>query len=305
LKVHFGFPDQQQGPVAATVGSFDGVHVAHQHLIRRLGETAARADVQALVVTFEPHPRCILDPANCPQSITTLAEKLDLLGGLGVDQTVVLEFTRELSQVSAEDFMARLRAAYELRVLLAGYDFALGRARQGNTTWLAEHGRSHGYAVEVVPPFRQEGRELHSSDVRGLLTTGDVRGASKLLGREYAISGLVEPGDRVGRTLGYPTVNIAVEANKLIPRRGVYAGRVRTPAGVYGGALSVGYRPTFEGTQLRVEAYLLDFSGDLYQQRLQVAFVERLRDEVRYPTKQALVEQMARDVEETRRVLAA
>jgi riboflavin kinase/FMN adenylyltransferase len=158
--------------------------------------------------------------------------------------------------------------------------------------------------VDVVEPIRLGEAEVHSSEVRRLLTLGEVEQANRLLGREFAMSGLVEPGDRIGRDLGWPTVNLAVPPTKLVPGRGIYAGWADTPAGAYQAAISVGYRPTFHKTELRVEAYLLDFTGDLYQQRLELRFVARLRDEVQYPDGASLSAQIARDVEETRRILA-
>ncbi len=155
----------------------------------------------------------------------------------------------------------------------------------------------------MVPPFRLDGEEVHSSEVRRLLTLGEVEGANRLLGRQYGLGGLVEPGDQIGRTIGWPTVNLAVPPGKLVPARGIYAGWATTPFGERGAAISVGYRPQFARTDLRVEAYLLDFSGDLYQQRIELRFVARLRDEAKFPSVEAMSAQIARDVEATRRIL--
>ncbi len=160
-----------------------------------------------------------------------------------------------------------------------------------------------GYAVEVVEPFRLDGEEVHSSEVRRLLTLGEMEEATRLLGREFAMSGLVEPGDRIGTEIGWPTVNMAVPPGKLVPGHGIYAGWAHTAADTFQAAISVGYRPTFDKTDLRVEAYLLDFAGDLYQQRLQLRFVARLRDQVKFDSAAALSDQIARDVESTRGIL--
>jgi riboflavin kinase/FMN adenylyltransferase len=181
---------------------------------------------------------------------------------------------------------------------VVGYDFAFGRARSGNAEWL----RAHGHAVDVVPPFKLAGRELHSSDVRRLVTIGEIEEANQLLGREYSMAGPVESGDKVGRTLGFPTANIGIEPNKLVPALGAYAGRARAPEGDFVAALSVGYRPTFGGTQLRVEAFLLDFEGDLYQQRLELRFLRYLHGDIRFPSTGELVNQLRRDVADTRRI---
>jgi riboflavin kinase / FMN adenylyltransferase len=304
LNTHFGLPVERLGPSAVAVGSFDGLHLGHRAVVEHLLAAAGSQDLQVAWITFDPHPRCVLDPANCPAQVTTLEERLGLVRPLGVQEAVVLEFTRSLAALTAEEFMERLLAAIDLRCLVVGYDFALGKGRRGDIDWLRVHGRDHGYRVDVVAPIRLGEAEVHSSEVRRLLTLGEVEQANRLLGREFAMSGLVEPGDRIGRDLGWPTVNLAVPPTKLVPGRGIYAGWADTPAGAYQAAISVGYRPTFHKTELRVEAYLLDFTGDLYQQRLELRFVARLRDEVQYPDGAALSAQIARDVEETRRILA-
>jgi riboflavin kinase / FMN adenylyltransferase len=304
MQRYFGLPEARLGPTALAVGSFDGVHRGHRAVLDRLLATARARDLTPAWITFDPHPRCVLDPVNCPQQITTLDERLSLVEPLGVEHAIVLAFTRALAALSADEFMARLLGAMELRGLVVGYDFALGRGRTGDVAWLREHGRRHGYDVEEVPPFRLDGEEVHSSDVRRLLTLGEVGAASRLLGRDFALAGLVEPGDRIGREIGWPTVNMAVPPGKLVPGHGIYAGWARSPAGDHEAAISVGYRPTFGKTDLRVEAYLLDFEGDLYQQRLELRFVARLREQVKFPDARSLGEQIARDVADTREVLA-
>ena len=283
-----------------TVGSFDGVHLGHVDVISHAVSAGRTAKAQTALITFEPHPRCVLDPANCPQSITTLQEKLALIERAGIANAIVLRFDRELSALSPQDFIDRLSAAMETRRWVIGFDFAFGRGRTGNAEWL----RSHGHAVEVIPPLTIDGRELHSSEVRRLITTGEMEEANRLLGREYSMSGPVEAGDRVGRRLGFPTANIGIEPNKLVPALGAYAGRAHAPEGDFVAALSVGYRPTFGGTQLRVEAFLLDFEGDLYQQRLELRFVRYLHPDIKFATPDDLVRQLKQDVADTRRIVS-
>jgi riboflavin kinase / FMN adenylyltransferase len=274
------------------------VHLGHVDVIRRTVAAAKADGAQPALITFEPHPRCVLDPANCPQSITTLQEKLALVEALGIEHAIVLRFDRELASRSPQEFTDLLASVAEVRRWVVGFDFAFGRARGGNAEWL----RAHGHAVDVVPPFKLGAKELHSSDVRRLVTTGEIEEANQLLGREYSMSGPVESGDRVGRTLGFPTANIGIEPNKLVPALGAYAGRARAPEGDFVAALSVGYRPTFGGTQLRVEAFLLDFEGDLYQQRLELRFLRYLHGDIRFPTTNELVAQLKRDVADTSRI---
>jgi riboflavin kinase/FMN adenylyltransferase len=284
--------------VALTVGSFDGVHLGHLDVIRHAVAGAQARAAQPTLITFEPHPRCVLDPANCPQSITTLQEKLALLETAGIAHAIVVRFDRELASLSPQEFVDRLGTVMEIRRWVIGYDFAFGRGRTGSAEWL----REHGHEVEVVAPFLFEGRELHSSEVRRLVTAGELEEANRLLGREYSMAGPVESGDRVGRTLGFPTANIGIEPNKLVPALGAYAGKARAPEGEFVAALSVGYRPTFGGTQLRVEAFLLDFEGDLYQQRLELRFSKFLHADIKFPGAAELVRQLRQDVADTRRI---
>jgi riboflavin kinase/FMN adenylyltransferase len=294
-----GLPTSPIGPVAVTVGSYDGVHHGHLDVISRTVAAAKESGAAPALITFEPHPRCVLDPANCPQSITTLQEKLALIEAAGIEYAVVLTFDRALSALSPDEFVSRLRSVMELRRWVIGFDFAFGKERKGNVEWL----RDNGYEVDVVPPFTFEGKPLHSSEIRRLVNTGEIHEANRLLGREYSMAGPVEAGDKVGRRLGFPTANIGVEPNKLIPALGAYAGHARTQDRDFIAALSVGYRPTFGGTQLRVEAFLLDYEGDLYQRRLELSFARYLHPDIKFDTPADLVQQLKRDVADTRRIV--
>jgi riboflavin kinase/FMN adenylyltransferase len=305
MQTHFGLPSEPLGPTSLTMGSFDGVHLGHQAVLSRTAGYARANALDATWITFDPHPRCVLDPANCPPQITTLEERMGQVEPLGFDHAIVIEFNLDLAALSAELFMSRVLAAMALRHLVAGPDFALGRGRKGNVAWLHQHGRDHGYDVEVVSPLVLDGEEVHSSEVRRLLTLGDIGRANRLLGRPYTIGGLVEPGDRIGRQIGWPTVNLAIPPNKLVPARGIYAGWAISPSGQHQAAISIGYRPTFDKTELRVEAYLLDFEGDLYQQKLELRFIARLREERKFGSAVELSRAIAQDVEETRRLLGA
>jgi len=232
------------GPVVLTVGSFDGVHLGHVDVIGHAVSAARSEKAQTALITFEPHPRCVLDPANCPPSITSLQEKLALISAAGVEHAIVMRFDRQLSSLSPQEFVDQLSSAMGIRRWTIGFDFAFGRGRTGNAEWL----RAHGHDVEVVPPFQIDGHDLHSSEIRRLVRAGDVEAANRLLGRAYAMTGPVEAGDRVGRRLGFPTANIGIEPNKLVPALGAYAGRAVAPEGEFVAALSVGYRPTGGGT---------------------------------------------------------
>lgn len=285
--------------MAVTVGSYDGVHLGHLDVIKRTVAAAKEAGAAPALITFEPHPRCVLDPANCPQSITTLQEKLALVEAAGIEHAIVLRFDRALAALSPDEFVDRLRSVMELKRWVIGFDFAFGRGRAGSADWL----RANGHEVDVVAPFTFEGKPLHSSEIRRLVNTGEIHEANRLLGREYAMAGPVEAGDKVGRRLGFPTANISVEPNKLIPALGAYAGRAHSEGRDFIAALSVGYRPTFGGTQLRVEAFLLDFEGDLYQRRVELRFARYLHPDIKFDTPGDLVQQLKRDVDDTRRIV--
>jgi riboflavin kinase/FMN adenylyltransferase len=285
--------------VTLTVGSFDGVHLGHVDVIRRTVAAAIADGAQPALLTFEPHPRCVLDPANCPQAITTLQEKLALVESLGIEHAIVIRFDRALSALSPQEFVDLLAGAMEVKRWVVGFDFAFGRQRAGSAEWL----RTNGQQVDVVPRFTLNGKELHSSDVRRLVTLGEMEEANRLMGRAYAMAGPVEAGDKVGRRLGFPTANIGIEPNKLVPALGAYAGRAVGQEGQFVAALSVGYRPTFGGTQLRVEAFLLDFEGDLYQKRLELRFERYLHADITFPTTDDLVQQLRKDVVDTRRIV--
>lgn len=300
MKVHEGVPESPVGEVSLAIGSFDGVHRGHQDVIRRLRSGPG----SAAVVTFEPHPRCVLDPPNCPKSLTVQPEKLALLSRHGVDHAVTLNFTPAIAQLAPADFLAMLAAGMTVRRIVCGADFAFGHGRQGNLAWLREHGPRLGFDVEVAEPVRVEGTELHSSDIRRLLAeAGDLPAANLRLGSDFTLWGTVEHGAQVGRAIGFPTANLALPLNKLIPRPGIYAARFETQGKTYAGALSIGFRPTFGGDRLGIEVYVIDFSGDLYGEHVAVAPVLRLRDEVRYESAAELAAQIARDVAETRRIL--
>ena len=286
---------------AVTIGAYDGVHRGHQFVIGQLRRLAADGGLATVVLTFDRHPAAVVRPESAPLLLTDLDQKLEILASTGVDFTVVLPFDQARSQEEPEDFVRSvLVEGLRARVVVVGEDFHFGRRRRGNVALLREMGASLGFEVAHVPLL--EG--ISSTAVRRLLDAGDVVAAAELLGRPHEVRGVVERGDQRGRELGYPTANVAVPGDILLPAPGIYAGW-------YGGdraaAISVGRRPTFHdgGSPVVLEAYLLDFDGDLYGQQARVSFVRRLRDEERYDSIEALVAQMALDVEATRSALGS
>ncbi|HET9050203.1 MAG TPA: bifunctional riboflavin kinase/FAD synthetase [Candidatus Dormibacteraeota bacterium] len=293
-------------PATVTIGNFDGVHLGHRAPLEVVVARARRGGGEAAVVTFDPHPRCVLQPERCPPMITTIEERADLLEEAGVDRLVVLPFDLETSRWPAEHFCDRLLTAFALRSLVVGPDFALGHRRRGDVAFLTDWGRAHGIEVAVVEPLRDATAEpVSSTRIRAALAAGDVELAGRLMGRPWFIEAAVEHGEKRGRSLGYPTANLAVPAGKEIPGRGIYACRVRVGERWWMAATNVGTRPTFGGDHLTVEPYLLDFAGDLYGATVRCDFVARLREERTYATAEELTAQIARDVDETRRLLGA
>jgi riboflavin kinase/FMN adenylyltransferase len=291
-------------PAAVTVGVFDGVHRGHRQLIAATVGAAREISGMAVAVTFAPHPRAVLDPPNAPPEITTLAEKHELLAEEGIDRIVVVPFTREVSQWSAERFCRRLLEGFDVRRLLVGPGFALGHDRQGDTAYLRRFGAAHGFAVVEVQPISEDGVRVSSTRIRSALVSGDVAGAAHLLGRAYTVDGIVERGNGVGRRLGFPTANLSVEAGKCLPALGIYASWLRVRGRWHPAATSVGYRPTFGGDRLTVEAHILDFDADIYDEWVRLAFSDRLREERMYADEASLIAQMHRDIAQTRRRLS-
>ena len=292
-------------PAACTIGVFDGVHRGHQRLLAATVAAARELGGIAGAVTFEPHPRAVLDPANVPPELTTLDEKRERLMAAGIDRVVVVNFTREVSEWTAERFCARLLDRFDLRRLVVGPGFALGRDRRGDIDFLRRFGAEHGFTVDTVPAVTEEGEAISSTRIRSALVSGDVELAAGLLGHPYFLDGTVERGNRVGWRLGFPTANLGVEPGKCLPELGIYSTWVRVRGEWRVAASSIGYRPTFGGDRLTVEAHLLDFDADIYGERVRLAFVHRLREERWYPDEAALIAQMRLDVAETRRLLGA
>ena len=267
---------------AVALGTFDGVHLGH----RRVLTAAVETGLLTTSVTFHPHPRTAL--GNRVDLLTTLERRLELIAESGIEETLVLEFTLELAALEPEEFVDLVLWPLGGRVIVAGEGFRFGRARRGDVGLL----RDEGFDVRPVPIL--EG--VSSSQVRGLLRAGEVERAAPLLGRPAEVEGTVVTGDARGGTLGFPTANLAVEPELLVPKNGIYAGAV---AG-YRAAVSVGTNPHYGGEELRVEAFLLDFEGDLYGRRLVVELWQRLRGERVFESEEELVAQIARDVDETR-----
>ncbi len=290
---------------SVSVGNFDGVHRGHQALVEVAVADARAGRGTAVVLTFDPHPSRVLSPDRAPSALMTVAQKAEMLAGLGVDRLAVLPFTPALAHETPEDF-ARLvlQRALGARVVVVGSGFRFGRRRAGDVATLESLGGALGFKVHAVPPLLHDGAPISSTRIREAVARGDVEAAAALLGRPFFVDGVVGKGDGRGRTIGVPTANLA-PMNETLPGRGVYAARC-TPEGDarWPAVVNVGRRPTFGGGgETTVEAHLIGFDGDLYGRTIRLSFVERLRDEQRFPDAPSLVRQIHQDVAAARRVL--
>ena len=287
-----------------TIGVFDGVHLGHQEIMKLLTTGAHTHNMPSVVLTFHPHPAKILGHGEI-RLLTLPDERAELLAGMDMDVVITEPFTKELSNVSAFDFMSRLTRVLGLKHLLIGYDFALGKGREGNATRLTEIGRELGYSVEVVSALSNAKGVISSTEIRKLVSVGNVSEASRLLGRPYSLQGLVVRGDGRGRKIGVPTANIDYPHEKIVPALGIYAGWAYLSQNRYKAAISIGINPTFTPDKQvpSVEAYILDFDEDIYGEQLKIEFIARLRDELKFDSVETLVDQIWRDVEESRKLL--
>src|SRR5438876_12185585 len=287
-------------PCGVTIGVFDGVHRGHQHLIGVLLERARPEGLATVALTFNPHPRTVLRPGTAITYLTSIEERVELRHGKGVDSVGVVAFTSELAQLSAEDFLTLLVQELEMRLLVVGPDFALGRNRAGTIGVMREIGERLGFRVEVAPLLADADEKVGSSAIRQALAAGDVASVGRLLGRPFSLRGPVIAGDRRGRTMGFPTANIAIGLDRALPAYGIYVTRAYIGETSYESCTSIGIRPTFAvEPRPTVEAFILDFDADIYGRELRIELLHRLRGELRFDNAEDLVTQMHRDIEET------
>jgi riboflavin kinase/FMN adenylyltransferase len=288
-----------------TIGSFDGVHRGHQQVLQDMVKGAHAAGSPAVAVTFFPHPISVLRGLNGPFYLTNSEEKAALIAAQGVDTLITLPFTRELANVSAQDFMSNLKRQLGLEQLWVGFNFTLGRNREGDIPTLTRIGDLLDYRLEVIQPITIDSEIVSSSLIRGQLAKGDVAHANRLLGRPYSVPGEVVAGDGRGRTIGIPTANLDTWPERLLPATGVYATWAWLGATRVQAVTNVGVRPTFTPgeTVQHVEAHLLDFHQDLYGRMLRLEFVERLRGEVRFASVDALLTQIQADIQQAKGIL--
>jgi len=292
------------GGTVVTIGNFDGVHLGHREIFRRVVSVARSRQSAAAVITFEPHPLRLLNPDRAPPRINTPAEKVRLIRASCIDLLVILPFNRRLAALSAAAFVSAILVdKLAVRHLVIGYDYAFGRNREGDAAFLAAAAARHGFSLEILEPLRAGSEVYSSTRIRQALLQGDVAGVVGVLGRHFTLDGLVVSGAGRGRQIGFPTANL-VTTKELLPLPGVYAVRVHYGRRMYDAVVNLGRRPTFAGEENTLEIHLLDFAGDLYGARLRLYFVERLRDERRFPSVVDLQQAIGADIARARAVLA-
>ncbi len=289
---------------ALTIGTFDGVHLGHQRLLRHLNAMAASQGLQSMVLTFRNHPRLVLNPGAELDYITSLEDRIATLQGQGIGQVVCIDFTRELSLLEASEFVSLLSRYLRMKGMVVGPGFALGHHREGDIPTLRRLGAELGFWVEPVEPVLSDKMVIRSSVIRGLIAGGDVGGAGRMLGRWYSLTGRVVEGDHRGHLLGFPTANLSLEPGLVTPEDGIYATWATVDGCRHEAATSIGVRPTFGQSRRTVEAFIMDFEGDIYGKPLALEFAARLREERAFPNSESLIEQMKLDVEQARAVLA-
>ena len=287
-----------------TIGSFDGVHLGHRQILKELTAGAQAQTAPAVVLTFDPHPAIILKGPRDGFYLTTPQEKAELLGQVGVDIVITQPFDQETAQMSASDFMSRVKDSLGIKQLWIGHDFTLGRNRQGDAAELRKIGKSLDYDVHVIPPVIVEEQIVSSNLIRRLLVKGEVEQASDLLSRPYVLPGRVEAGVGRGRTIGFPTANLAISKERVVPGIGVYVCQLHVGDQKWDAVTNIGVRPTFESNDVApsVEAYILDFEGALYDQQVRLDFLARLRNEIRFSGEEELVAQMHLDIAKARQI---
>jgi riboflavin kinase / FMN adenylyltransferase len=290
--------------VVIALGTFDGVHLGHQVVIRHAVEEGRKRGLRVGVVTFDPHPQAVLRPGSELKLLTTLEVRKEILLACGVDEVHAMRFDENLSKKNPEEFVREvLVGKFKAAVVVVGENFRFGHKASGNIEDLRRHMRETGGEAYAVPIYAFLGESINSTKIRALIAGGEVREATRLLGRSYSLRGKVVVGDKRGRVIGFPTANVVPDACSLVPGRGVYVGHVWVGAERYGACTNVGVAPTFDQRDSRVEAHLLDYQGDLYGRVVDVTFVERLRPEKRFFGADELKEQIARDIVEARKIL--
>lgn len=295
-----------QGETILTIGVFDGVHAGHRYLLNKIQQRAAEKNLLSGVVTFSPHPQSVLHPRKQLPWLSNLEDRVQAIQGLGIDIVAVLTFTPKLARLSAQEFISLVKKHLRVYGIIVGPDFALGRGREGNINLLRALGRKMQFSVEVIPPYTINGEVVSSTLIRQALVQGDMRRVERLMGRYFHLNGKIITSDKRGRVLGFPTANldIPITSAQALPGNGIYATIAQVDGKQFPSATNIGIRPTFGEGERMVETHLLNYQGNLYGKEIRVEFVQKLRDEQRFPSSEELKAQIEKDVREVEAILA-
>jgi riboflavin kinase/FMN adenylyltransferase len=286
-----------------TVGVFDGLHIGHQVVIQQVLTQSEKFNLASLVLTFDPPPLAFLAPERCPPALTTLSKKIEILDQLGVDGVVFARFDAYLQQMSPDAFVQQvLLQRLHAKQVIIGYDWQFGKGRSGNAEALRQLGDQYQFSVMIVGPVQLHGMPVHSTRVREAIAGGNLNLVSDLLGRRYSIMGEIVQGDGRGRQIGFPTANIDA-GNQMLPPSGVYAIQVKLEGRMLNGVMNMGTRPTFDGEEFQIETHLFDFEQMVYGKKMEIFFIEKIRDERRFPNPEILVNQIKQDVATAKAIL--
>jgi riboflavin kinase/FMN adenylyltransferase len=293
-----------QGETLLAIGVFDGVHAGHRYLLEKLQQRAAEKNLLSGVVTFSPHPQSVLHPNKQLPWLSSLEDRIGAFKELGVKMVAVLTFTPKVAQLSAREFLSLVKKQLRMCGIMVGPDFTLGRGGEGNIDLLRTLGREMRFSVEVIPHFTINGEIVSSTLIRRALAQGDMRKVERLMGRYFYLGGEVITSDKRGRVLGFPTANLNIKPQQALPGNGIYATIAHVDGRQFPSATNVGIRPTFGEGEKTVETHLLNYKGDLYGKDMRLEFVQKLRDEKRFPSSEELKVQIEKDVRETEAILA-
>jgi riboflavin kinase / FMN adenylyltransferase len=296
-----GFQDTRDSVV--TIGVFDGVHLGHKYLINQLKELARQQDLHSVVITFHKHPQEVLAPHSQPPFLTDAAEKTDLLKREGVDSVIVLTFTKKFSRLGAREFLNLLKSRLNMRSLVIGPDFSLGRDNEGDIPTLRQLGKEMGFTLTVVPPTEKNGEIVSSTAIRKALAEGNMEKVRQLMGRCFSLHGKVIRGKGRGTNLGFPTANLNLSPGQAVPDDGVYLTLVHADGHIFRSLTNVGTNPTFDGANRTVESHLFDLSCDLYGREIKVEFIRKLRNEVKFINAEELIRQINKDIQQAKELL--
>lgn len=286
------------------LGTFDGMHLGHREILMRCVSRGRQDCIPSVAFTFQKHPVEVIRPQFAPLLLTDIEDKLALIQGIGIDNTVIAQFDEEMARATPEEFVREILVdSLRARHVIIGFNYTFGWKAQGNAESLRELGEKHGFRVEVAEPVLVDGAVVSSTRIRSHLGEGDMEGAQAMLGRPFSIKGRIIRGESRGKTLGYPTVNLDVSHGTALPKCGVYATGIHVKGHMFKAVTNIGTRPTFAGKNVSVETHIIGFEGDLYGETIRVFFVKRLRDEIRFPTSEALACQISQDVKRAKELL--